>query len=197
MEEISGLINNLLSGSEQAWHKFVDEYGRYVWHCILRVANRYGCRLSAQDEQDLYQDVFTLLIEKGLKKFRGTHKPHLLAYIHRITIHHTINYLKKNKKCVSLEHIHMNWAGYLLILKDTESPCQEILHIERIAQLQKLLNILKPQEKQLLEMFYLDDMSPQEIAQTKEITVANFYVRKNRILNKLKNITLNSQMSRM
>ena len=188
MDQTTDLIKQCLSGSQEAWNKFVDDYSRWIYHCVLRTAHGYGRRISTDDTDELCQDVFVILLDKGLKQFRGPGKPYLLAYIRRIAVCHTINYLKKCNKYVGLDDVRLDNGSYIRLIKDMEltSHQSELERLDTVDWLKGMLTQLSPDERRILEMCYFDQLSPGEIAEKFFITVDTYYVRKNRVLNKLR-----------
>ncbi len=197
MDNTTQLITQCLSGNKEAWDEFVDDYSRWIYHCILRTAHGYGRRISTEDTDELSQDVFVILLDKGLKQFRGESKPYLLSYLRRIAICHTINYLKKCNRYVGLDDIRLENGSYSQLIKDMELtyPPNELERLDTLDQLKDLLTQLSADERSIVVMSYFDQLSPKEIAEKLLITVDTYYVRKNRVLSKLKIYAVNNQMS--
>ena len=196
MDQTADLIKQCLSGSKQAWDSFVNDYSRWIYHCILRTAHSYGRRISTDDTDELCQDVFVILLDRGLKQFKGQIKPCLLAYLRRIAVCHTINYLKKCNKYIGFEDCLFNDGQFNRLIKEMELPCpqDEQKRMDNIDQLQGLMEQLSADERRILQMCYFDQMSADEIAKTFFITVDTYYVRKNRALNKLRTRAIDQQM---
>ncbi|MCB9757679.1 MAG: sigma-70 family RNA polymerase sigma factor [Candidatus Omnitrophica bacterium] len=189
MDQTSELIKQCLSNNKIAWDTFVDDYSRWIYHCILRTAHGYGRRINSNDTDELCQDVFVILLDKGLKQFKGDNKPCLLAYLRRIAVCHTINYLKKSNKYIGIDDVLMENGPYTRLIQDMEITCpkSEQERIDTAEQLKALLAQLSTDERKILEMCYFDHLSAQEISDKFLISVDTLYVRKNRVLNKLRN----------
>ncbi len=197
MDHTADLIKQCLLGNKEAWDTFVNDYSRWIYHCILRTAHSYGRRISTDDTDELCQDVFVILLDRGLRQFKGQIKPCLLAYLRRIAVCHTINYLKKCNKYVGLDDFLIDDGPYTRLIKGMELLCpqDEQERLDTVEQVQGLMKQLSAAERQILEMCYLDQLSPGEIARKFFITVDAYYVRKNRALNKLRTHAIGRQMS--
>ena len=62
----------------------------------------------------------------------------------------------------------------------------ELIDRESLSQLQTLLGDLPAKDTLLVELSYMRELPPEEVAQLLHISVGAFYTRKNRIIEKLK-----------
>lgn len=88
-EKLLSLIDACLRGKEEAWHTFVNHYGKVVRGCLLGYF-----RESTQKIDDVTQQVFIKLWRAGLKDFRGTNRYQFLSYLKQITINEAKTYLR-------------------------------------------------------------------------------------------------------
>lgn len=88
-EERLILIQQAAIGDRQAWDHFVTQYAPFVWHVLGKFHN-----LSQAEKEDLSQEVFTVLLEKGLQAFRGTTIHEFRAYLKTITENKAKSHLK-------------------------------------------------------------------------------------------------------
>ncbi len=78
--EIRDLIQRAAAGESQAWETLVNQYRRLVWSLLLKFDN-----LSRTEREDLFQDVFVILLDRGLQHFHGSSLPEFRMYLKTIT----------------------------------------------------------------------------------------------------------------
>jgi RNA polymerase sigma-70 factor (ECF subfamily) len=68
------LLNQCLSGSEEAWRGFCDRFAGLILHVVRHVAGAYRIPLDESTSDDLVAEVFCTLLERDcavLRRFRG------------------------------------------------------------------------------------------------------------------------------
>jgi len=183
MDDVTPLIQDCLAGHKEAWDTFVKEYSRWIYHSVLGTARYYGHRMSSEDAGELTQDVFCCLLEKGLRRFQGRERPRLLAYVRRIAVCQTINFLKRIRKTVPMDEA-LNGLDFLG--REMVQWSQAGRAMDNHELLQRLLKRLTGTERRLLDLYYFEGVPVVEIAGLMKISVEAYYVRKNRIIKKLR-----------
>ena len=79
------------AGDKQAWDALVAHYGPLVWRILGKFDN-----LTRTEKEDLSHDVFVLLLDKGLKSFRGTTVHEFRAYLKMIVMNEAKSYLRRH-----------------------------------------------------------------------------------------------------
>jgi RNA polymerase sigma factor (sigma-70 family) len=88
---IAALLAGALAREPEAWGAVVDGYGPVVWGTLRKFAS-----LSEQERRDLFQDVLVVLLERGLKGFRGTTEHEFRAYLKTITENEAKSLLRRH-----------------------------------------------------------------------------------------------------
>lgn len=91
--EIRDLIQRAIGGESQAWETLVDQYRRLVWGLLLKFDN-----LSRTEREDLIQDVFVILLNRGLQHFHGSTLPEFRSYLKIITVNEAKSYLRRHDR---------------------------------------------------------------------------------------------------
>ena len=86
--EIRELIQGAAAGEKEAWDTLVEQYSSLVWRILGKFDN-----LSRAEKQDLSQDVFVILLDKGLQSFRGSTAHEFRGYLKTITANEAKSYL--------------------------------------------------------------------------------------------------------
>src|SRR5713226_550042 len=74
------LIQRAVAGEKQAWDSLIEQYKRLVWGILGKFAS-----LSPSEKEDLFQDVFVVLLDRGLRSFRGSTVHEFRSYLKTIT----------------------------------------------------------------------------------------------------------------
>ena len=194
------LIQGCISGDKDSWDQFAERFSRLIYDSILRTFRKYGKDIDNDTVDDLHNDVFVSLLDnqyKALKIFEGRNGCQLASYIRTISVRKTIDFLRKLRPTTSIEADGEREDGgdprlreKLSVSEADESVKQyEMTEISEI-----LLNELKEEERRFCQMMFTEKQSPEDIADKLNISVDNVYVRKQRILNKLKEIARNKNI---
>lgn len=89
--EIRDLIQRAAAGESEAWETFVDQYRRLVWGILHKFDN-----LSRTEREDLIQDVFVILLDRGLHHFHGSTVHEFRSYLTTITVNEAKSYLRRH-----------------------------------------------------------------------------------------------------
>lgn len=89
--EIRDLIQRAAAGESQAWGTLVNQYSRLVWGLLHKFDN-----LSQAEREDLIQDVFVLLLDRGLHHFHGSTVHEFRSYLKTITVNEAKSYLRRH-----------------------------------------------------------------------------------------------------
>jgi len=193
MDDID-LIQGCISGDKNSWDIFAERFSRLIYDSIIRTFRKYGADFNQDILDDLHNDVFVALLDndyRAIRAYEGKNGCKLASYIRTIAVRKTIDFLRKIKPVTSIEEDSAKDGGGdprimdALSVSQTENDLgsKESIEISKI-----LIDELKKEERKLCELFYVEKKSPEYIAENLGISVDNFYVRKQRILNKLKTI---------
>lgn len=135
---------------------------------VYRLA--FGYMQSREDAEDVFQDVFLKYMEHA-----GTFKDeeHKKAWLIRITINH----------CKSL--LRSSWFRKRLPLNDEISITKDISNNSSDSQLEWVLMQLKPTERQIIHLYYYEELSIKEISNLISLSESAIQTRLLRIRKKL------------
>ena len=135
---------------------------------VYRLA--FGYMQSREDAEDVFQDVFLKYMEHA-----GTFKDeeHKKAWLIRITINH----------CKSL--LRSSWFRKRLPLNDEISITKDISNNSSDSQLEWVLMQLKPTERQIIHLYYYEELSIKEISNLISLSESVIQTRLLRIRKKL------------
>ncbi len=158
-------------GDQQAFHLLVNLYKEKVFGlCLKIIQNR---ELAEETAQDVFIKIFL-----AIKSFKGDAK--LSTWIYRITYNTAISATRK--KNVNKTQIQDDALGSNNLTEQT------INSKDRQHQLSLAIAQLLPNERGLITMHYLEELSTKEIANITGMTLSNIKVSIHRSRKKLKSI---------
>ncbi len=163
------IIQRVQSGDVRAFSELVDRHKNMVYSLVLRMVR------SEEDAEEVAQDSFVKAY-KTIKQFKGKSK--FSTWLYRITYFTAINHLRKNKMLVARIDMSSFQANDKTALDNLNSEDQK-------KYIQKALEYLKPIERTLITLRYLDEFSTQEIEKITGLTKSNIKVSLMRIRKKM------------
>lgn len=155
------IINLTLNEDKNHFEVLVEKYQRQILAYTARLLN-----FNQHDAEDAASNAF-------MKAFinLGSYNPSLKfsSWLYRIAHNESINCIKKNSKHYSF---NPQTSDYLEIINfDFEKPKKE--------DLEKILNKLNPNDRNLLILFYFEQKSLQEISEILKTTAGSVKTRLN------------------
>ncbi len=189
------LIRNCIAGDKKSWDQLVEKFGRLIYDSIIRTLRKFGRQVRQEDLEDLHQNFFTDLLDndhKVLKQFEGRNGCSLASYLRVIAVRKTIDYLRALTPVVSLDEVSEQDGSFDYLLKDliVFNTQKDIEQKDAVTLNAILLQELKEDEQRLCKMIFLDQRNPDCIAEDMGISIDHFYVRKQRMLQKLRKIAI-------
>jgi RNA polymerase sigma factor (sigma-70 family) len=171
----SNLIQQALAGSQPAFATLVKRYEKYVFTLVLRwVRNR-------EEANEVAQDCF-LKAFRYLGDFRGESK--FTTWLYKIAYTTSLNHLRRHKPDIrSLDDDEQPLA-----LADSGTPDagHEMERIERQVALQDAISLLSEEDAAIITLFYLHELSLDEICQVTGLSLTNAKTRLCRARQRLK-----------
>lgn len=144
MEEDKRLYKEFILGNNDAFEQIMNKYRENLIYFIQRIVKSFDVA------EDIAQDVFVyVLINKKEYDFKYT----LKTYLYTIGRSRAINYLKKEKRCVSLN-----------LEKQGNYEIDEIMFLnERKRNLKESINKLLPQHQLVIYLADIEELPYKEI----------------------------------
>ena len=199
----SELIQGCITGDKKSREELVLQFLPIIYGSIRNKTKshfeKYGKRVSYDEHEDIVQElvhdvVISLLDDncKALKVFEGKNGCPLGGYIGTIAIRKAIDYWRSIKNVTSIQEGEDSDLGQSKELIDAQiDPNAEdafggFINKELVS---TLLSHLNEDEKYLCDLVFFQELKPEMIAKALTISVDNFYMRKQRLLKKLKDIS--------
>ncbi|NLN95406.1 MAG: sigma-70 family RNA polymerase sigma factor [Bacteroidales bacterium] len=175
------IIARVLNGETAAFEVLVNRYKDMAFSIALRV-----CK-NTEDAEEVAQDAF-LKAYQSLSKFKQESK--FSTWLYRIVTNTAISSTRKRKiAMVSLDKpIIENYSE-----NEIQNNMNQFDFEEQSRMIKKTMQLLHPQDCLLLNMFYTDNLSIEEIEEITGLTQTNIKVKLHRIRKKLYSL-INEQM---
>lgn len=162
-------IKEVLEGEKQSFRFIVESYKNMVFSLCLKICN------SKEEAEELTQDTF-IKVYRSLHKYKGNSK--FSTWVYKIAYFTAISHLRKKKK--------YNFTDLKNSLESEDLGTLEEMQIrERDAWVRKAIDSLDSEEKLLVNLFYMDELSIREVAFISQMKENNVKVKIHRIRKKL------------
>ncbi len=162
-------------GNVEAFGFLVERYQDKIQRYVKRI-------IQGQEEyRDISQNVFLKAFE-NIKGFDT--KQRFSPWVYRIAHNETVNYLKK-KKSLPLFDFDVFLPHYNIGKEDIENEAEKKLFLPKI---EELLEELSFKQKEVILLYYFQELSYQEVAEVLKIPIATVGVRIKRAKEAIKEI---------
>jgi RNA polymerase sigma-70 factor (ECF subfamily) len=177
------LIDGCIAGERASWAIFVKHYSKLIYHSIYKTLRVNSSPTDPDDINDLFQEMFASICADKCKKLRAFDPckgVSLASWLRMITVRMTIDHLRKQRSSTSLEDLPAE--------PSREGGQEMCIDEESLQCLRGVLEELSDRDKLLIELFYFKELHPEEIARILNISIGAIYTRKNRVIEKIKQI---------
>lgn len=175
------LADACLAGSRQAWARLVEDNRRHVRIAIVRTAARYGADIDESAVDDLESAVFLRIAVDDFRRLRHYRGDAALSSWFRVLASNaTVDALRKRRPVVPVGP-----GEATDIVQDGPGPNEIIERAQLVHRLRALWESLAPADAEFVELFFVQELSFDEISARTGATHGALYARKNRIRKKL------------
>ncbi|MDI9339284.1 MAG: sigma-70 family RNA polymerase sigma factor [Sediminibacterium sp.] len=157
------LVQAALEGDQKAYAELMQRYKEGVYFTMHKMVN------NKDDAEDLTIEAFGRAF-KRLEQYSPAYA--FSTWLFRIATNNAIDFIRKRKQMqsVSLDTKQDSGGGdqmdgAQMIKSAGPDPEEHLLKKQKIETLREVVNTLKPKYKELVELFYYQEMSYEEIAQ--------------------------------
>ncbi|GGE57460.1 RNA polymerase sigma factor [Priestia taiwanensis] len=168
------LIQQIIGGDTSVFRQLIKKYETRVYSVAFKVTN------NQKDAEDVTQEVF-LQLYRSLHSFRQD--ANLSTWIYRITMNKALDFKRKKDRQTINE---TNTLHDIKPISPVLTPEQELVKKTEQELLYEALNKLPPPYQEVLNLYYFENKSYQEIATTLNIAVKTVESRLYRAKNILK-----------
>lgn len=158
-------ISEVLRGNPESFAPLVDKYKQLAFSLALKITR------NREDAEEIAQDAF-LKAYRSLENFKGsaTFKTWLFRIVYTTAISRVRG---KKQSFVSFDDYKLSESE----LMETENAVGQLTAEERSYQLHKAMESLAPDERAVLNLYYFEDQSVDEIATILDISASNVKIK--------------------
>lgn len=163
------LVSHILHGDQESYSEVVERYRDPIFRYLKRFLNN-----NVQDAEDCSAETF-LKVFVNLRSYKPKYK--FSSWVYRIAHNEAVNLIRKKSKYYSVQPEKM-----------PELPDDIDFNAPNKLDIEAILNLLKPKDRHIMILFYLEDKSIREISNILKITESNVAVRIKRARDRAKKI---------
>ena len=169
------LIGRILQGESALYAQVVERYRNYVFTLVLRFTD------SREDAEEIAQDIFVKAY-RSLADFRGDSK--FSTWLYTIVRTSCLSFLRKKK----LDTTSLDNERTFIQLENQESAfkANTIEQRSRHAMVNQAIQLLSPDDAQVITLFYKGEQSLEEIGKIMGLDPNTIKVKLHRARNRLK-----------
>jgi RNA polymerase sigma factor (sigma-70 family) len=181
------LIEGCLKGDNEAWGTFISAYKKLVYSRINKI-----CKSNNSYKEDIFQEVFLKIIKNDFKSLRRFgYRIKLSTWVAIITRNVAISYMRKHGKVIEetvsiASEIKEGISVEDCLPDDKKSPREEYDEKAVGVTVKKARESLSPEERQIIDLFFDNQIKIEYIAKAMGISVGAVNMRKKRALEKIK-----------
>lgn len=174
------LRSRMLARQDAAWREFHRRFDRLIYRCIHNVTRRFRSTVSSEDVHEIRAQLLVNLTARDMRKLRQ-HDPRrgqkLSSWIGMLATHAAWDHLRALsrrppsaglREAADLDH-------------GDASPFDAVVERERWRLVNRTLRSLSEGDRRFVRLFYVEAMSPEQIADRLGISVKTVYTRKHKI----------------
>ncbi len=164
-EEI--IINNALSGNQEAFRSIVDGYKRYVFAIIFNIIK------NTEETENVAQETF-LQVYRSLSTYRqGSFK----SWIGKIAVNKAIDWKRKNSREGAIDRVIYLEDMREGIAAEEDLIEEKMIKAEEADRVKELCNRLPSIYGSVIDKYYIKNMNYQEIAAEEGVSVRTIETR--------------------
>jgi len=174
------LLAAMLMKRPVAWREFHRRFDRLVYRCIHKVTGRFTSVVSSEDVREIYAMFLMNITARDMHKLRA-YQPErgnkLSSWIGLLATNTAWDYLRsvarqpQTTELTEAEDMRASMAD----------PCDMVLKKERWALVNETLETFSSKDRRFVKLYYVDGMSPEQVAEHLDISVKTVYSKKHKI----------------
>jgi len=184
------LVEACIRGEKSAWDEFIERYAKLIYNYIYNILKIKGSSFEEEKVEDIFQGICLHLLSdncRRLKSFQAKNKCKFSTWLRTVTINYTLDFLRKEKPCISLdEQLEADYSLSQRLADLRSSPSEIMLHKDRLLRLAQKIKELDLEDRYFLELHIYRNMSLEKISGILKVSRASLDMRKRRIILKLR-----------
>ena len=174
------LLARMLEREPEAWREFHRRFDRLVYRCIHKVTSRFPNSVGPEDVREIFAQFLFGLTHREMHKLRTFDRERgnkLSSWVGLLATNAAWDYLRsvaRQPPCTELtaaENVGQNDAD----------PYEHLLEKERWGCVNDTLRTFSAKDQTFVRLYYMDGLTPEEVAEEMHISVKTVYSKKHKI----------------
>ena len=174
------LLTRMLMREGAAWREFHRRFDRLVYRCIHKVTARFPSAVSSEDVREIYAMFLMNLTARDMHKLRAFDRERgnkLSSWVGMLATNTAWDHLRslaRQPQCTDL--CEAEELG-----TPSGDPCHLLMAKERWELVNDTLQSFSSKDRDFVHLYYVDGLSPEQIAERMNISVKTVYSKKHKI----------------
>jgi RNA polymerase sigma-70 factor (ECF subfamily) len=181
------LRERMLRREGRAWREFHVRFDRLVYRCIQKVTTRFSRSLGSDDVREIYAQFLLSITARDMHKLR-TFAPErgnkLSSWIGMLATNAAWDHLRTLARAP--QPTALSEAETMPAL--APDPYEQLLEGERWSKVSDALQTFSEKDQTFVRLYYMDGLSPEEVAEEMQISVKTVYSKKHKIRSRLEQV---------
>jgi RNA polymerase sigma-70 factor (ECF subfamily) len=178
------LLARMMDRSGQAWREFHRRFDRLIFRCIHKVTGRFAGVLTSEDVREVYATLLVSLTAREMHKLRtfdAERGNKLSSWVGLLATNAAYDHLRT----VARQPQTTALADAELISSPCADPYQQLADKQRWQEVNTTLSLFSEKDRAFVQMYYVDGLSPEEVAEQMNISIKTVYSKKHKIRSRL------------
>lgn len=174
------LLARMLLRDPAAWREFQRRFDRLAYRCIHKVTSRFSGSLTSEDVREIYAQFLLGLVRREMHKLRtfdATRGNKLSSWVGMLATNAAWDYVRS----VSRQPPCAEVLDAESFVEPSASPYETLLEKERWRRIDETLRSFSVKDRTFVRLYYMDGLSPEEVAAQMRISVKTVYSKKHKI----------------
>jgi RNA polymerase sigma-70 factor (ECF subfamily) len=180
------LLRSVLTGDELAWTVFYDRFRNLMIACVSRVCLRSGVRLQPDDLADIIGDACMNMVSHDFRRLRlyktdgGCSVSSWIGVIATSTAHDHLRRERRRRLDPMLD------SDLERVAPPVDGPDSALMDRQQRTFVDQALAKFSARDKRFVELYFLEALEPEAIAEEMGVSVSTVYSKKAKIKSRLK-----------
>ena len=178
------LLARMLDRSGKAWREFHRRYDRLIFRCIHKVTGRFASVLTSEDVREVYASLLVSLTARDMHKLRTfdfERGNKLSSWVGLLATNAAWDHLRT----VARQPQTTALADAELISAPGADAYEQLAEKRRWQEVNATLASFSEKDRTFVQMYYVDGLSPEEVADQLNISIKTVYSKKHKIRSRL------------
>lgn len=174
------LMSQMLTKEPAAWSEFHRRFDRLIYRCIHKVTGRFSNVVASEDVREIYAMFLVNITARDMHKLRSFQPERgnkLSSWIGLLTTNTAWDYLRS----LSRQPQTTELTEAADVRASMTDPSDLILRKQRWAMVNRTLCTFSSKDRDFVRLFFVEGMSPEEVAEEMAISVKTVYSKKHKI----------------